>query len=330
MPFALPPNVVASSAVFVTVLLFGVGVYRIVNHGGILARRRLSAFVPARSATAALRTPEYAPLLLHPTRYSSIGLLDRLLQRKGRGAKLALELARAALPLRVGEYLLIRFAVALTIGAVAARATGSLPGGLAVGMVGHFLPVLYVRARQKKRIRAFDDQLVDALVLMANSLKSGYSFLQAMESIVREMPPPIGAEFDQALREIRMGGPIEEALLGISARVRSTDFELVVTAMIIQRQVGGNLTEILANIAYTIRERHRIMREVRVLTAQERMSGYIVAALPLAMVLLLSVMSPTYIASMWNAPSGRIIMAVGFGLELVGLMVIRKLVDIDV
>lgn len=330
MDFAVPPTVLAPSAVFVTVLLFGVGVYRIANHGGILARRRVGMFAPVRASQATARFDDQSSILLGRTRFSSIGLLDRLLQSNGRGTKLALELARAAMPLRVGEYLLIRFAVALLAGALAARFIGALPVGIIFGVVGYFMPVLYVGMRQKKRIRAFDDQLVDALVLMANSLKSGYSFLQAMESIVREMPAPIGTEFEQALREIRMGGAIEDALVAISQRVRSSDFELVVTAMVIQRQVGGNLTEILTNIAYTIRERHRIMREVRVLTAQERMSGYVVAGLPVAMVILLSFLSPTYISSMWNTSSGRLIMGVGFVLELLGLMVIRKLVEIDV
>ena len=256
MPFAVAPTVLASSAVFVTILLFGLGVYRIANHGGILARRRVSVFAPARSKAAAADMPGNAPLLLHPPRFSNISILDNLLRRKGRGARLSLKLARAALPMRVGEYLLVRCAVALVLGALAGRALGALVPAVAAGLGGYFLPVLYVRARQKKRVRAFDDQLVDALVLMSNSLKTGYSFMQAMESIVREMPEPIGVEFDQALREIRMGGAIEDALLGISERVRSTDFELVVTAMVIQRQVGGNLTEILSNIAYTIRERH--------------------------------------------------------------------------
>ncbi|HEY8693289.1 MAG TPA: type II secretion system F family protein [Chloroflexota bacterium] len=330
MPFAVAPTVLASSAVFVTILLFGLGVYRIANHGGILARRRVSVFAPARSKAAAADMPGNAPLLLHPPRFSNISILDNLLRRKGRGARLSLKLARAALPMRVGEYLLVRCAVALVLGALAGRALGALVPAVAAGLGGYFLPVLYVRARQKKRVRAFDDQLVDALVLMSNSLKTGYSFMQAMESIVREMPEPIGVEFDQALREIRMGGAIEDALLGISERVRSTDFELVVTAMVIQRQVGGNLTEILSNIAYTIRERHRILREVRVLTAQERMSGYIVAGLPVAMVVLLSLLSPSYISSMWAATSGRVIMGVGFVLELLGLLVIRKLVDIEV
>jgi tight adherence protein B len=324
----LNPLILASGA-FVTILLLGIGLFRSGNQGAMLVRRRLSAFAPAPT-TVASATFIDGPVLLGPKSYSSIGIFEWLLKKGDIGTRLSIELARAGLALRVSEYLLARCLVAGT-GAIAVRVvTGSMVLGVVIGIVGYFLPVLYVRRKKDARLRKFDDQVVDALVLMANALKSGYSFMQGMETIAREMPDPIGTEFAEALHEIRMGGSAEEALVSMSARVRSAEFELVVTAMVIQRQVGGNLTEILNGIAHTVRERHRILREVRVLTAQERMSGYIIAAMPAFLVVMLSLIHPGYIGGMWQEFFGKILLVVGFVMALLGLLVIRKLVDIDV
>ena len=165
--------------------------------------------------------------LFKKQRYSSIGLLDAILQQKERGARISMELARAGLPLLAGEYLMIRWGAALFALVVVKAAAQSALIGLLGGAIAYFLPLLYVKWRQTKRAQHFDDQLVDALVLIANSLKSGYSFMQGMEAVAREMPDPIGVEFEEALREIRMGGAAEEALGNISKRVKSADFELV-------------------------------------------------------------------------------------------------------
>lgn len=321
---------VAPGMAFLVIMLLGLGVYQLQNRGGLLARRRVAIFSPQASGSAFVGSTMGDSSLFRKQRFSSFDLLDRMLQRKQRGSKLAIELARAGMPLRVGEYLMMRWMAGLLCLLLAWKATQALPLALIAAVAGYFVPVLYVRRRQAARVRKFDDQLVDALVLLANSLKSGYSFLQGVEAIAREMPTPIGTEFDEVLREIRMGGSVEEALMNMSERVRSADFELVVTAMVIQRQVGGNLTEVLGSIAHTVRERHRILREVRVLTSQERASGYLVASLPVLLVFLLSLLNPTYIAGMWGDHAGRILLAVGFVMAGLGLLVMRKLVDIDV
>jgi tight adherence protein B len=319
----------APIAIFLAIVLFGAGLYRIVNQGGLLVRKRLAAFAPSGGGPVAMPVIEGVPLLKRQ-RFSSIAGLDKLLQRNDRGTRMARDLARAGLPLRVGEYVMIQWIAGIGLMLLTGRASSSVPIALISGIGGYFAPALYVRWRQAKRVREFDDQLVDSLTLIANALKSGYSFLQGMEAIAREMPAPIGVEFEQALREIRVGGSVEESLIAISDRVRSSDFELVVTAMVIQRQVGGNLTEILTSIAYTVRERHRILREVRVLTSQERMSGYVIAALPVFLVVMLSIMSPGYISGMWHDELGKFILGAGFVMEVLGLLVIRKIVEIEV
>src|SRR5581483_2181443 len=235
-----------------------------------------------------------------------------------------------ALPLKVGEYLLLRFALGAFLAFMGWLLGLAAVIVLGLGCAGYAAPALYVQRRRQARLRQFEDQLVDALTLIANALKSGYSFLQGIEAVAREMPPPLGAEFEQVVREIRVGGSAEEALLKLCERVPSQDLELVVTAMIIQRQVGGNLADILSNIAYTVRERHRILREIRVLTAQERMSGNVVAGIPLALVLLMSITTPTYVSGMWATNAGKAMLGAGFVMELIGLLVIRRMVELEV
>ncbi len=321
---------IAPACAFVAVALFFVGLYRTLNHGGLLARRRIAAFAPGGVSGTVGMAQLDGPALLAQKRFSSIRVLDRMLQRKDFGLKLARKLALAGLPLKVGEYLLLRFALGAFLAFMGWLLGLAAVIVLGLGCAGYAAPALYVQRRRQARLRQFEDQLVDALTLIANALKSGYSFLQGIEAVAREMPPPLGAEFEQVVREIRVGGSAEEALLKLCERVPSQDLELVVTAMIIQRQVGGNLADILSNIAYTVRERHRILREIRVLTAQERMSGNVVAGIPLALVLLMSITTPTYLSGMWATNAGKAMLGAGFVMELIGLLVIRRMVELEV
>jgi len=320
--------ILAPSAAFLGVCLLILGVYRIINHRGVLARQQLAPFLAGATLTAG--GPLRGGPLIGPKRFSQIAGLDRVLHQTGKGSRLALDLVRAGLMLTPGEYVLLRTLLGLLLGVLVLRLTGSTVVAVPALVCGYFLPVLYVRWRTSVRVRQFDTQLVDALVLMSNALKSGYSFLQAMETVAREMPMPLGPEFALALQEIRIGASIEDALDQVATRVCSKEFELVRTALAIQRQVGGNLTEILINISQTIRQRQRLMREVRVLTSEQRMSGWIMAAIPMLLVAVLSVLNPSYIHGMWQDPAGKVILVAGFVMELLGLLVVRKLVDIEV
>ncbi|MEA2026268.1 MAG: type II secretion system F family protein, partial [Chloroflexota bacterium] len=169
-----------------------------------------------------------------------------------------------------------------------------------------------------------------------NALRAGASFLQAIELVVRETQPPISTEFNRVIREVNLGLPFEQALANMVRRVRSEDLELMTTAISIQHQVGGNLAEILDSIAFTIRERIRIQGEIRTLTAQQRMSGYVVAGLPIFLVLVLSLIAPTFMEPMFGPPEvlgipvGVIVLAVGALMMLIGFLAIRKIVDIEV
>jgi tight adherence protein B len=203
-------------------------------------------------------------------------------------------------------------------------------------ILGWWVPRFYVNRRKAKRLQAFNDHLADTIMLVANALRAGASFLQAIELVVRETQPPVSTEFNRVIREVNLGLPFEQALNNMVRRVRSDDLELMTTAITIQHQVGGNLAEILDSIAYTIRERIRIIGEIRVLTAQQRMSGYVVAGLPIFLVVILSVIAPTFMEPMFGPPEilgipvGVIILGMGAIMMITGFLLIRRIVDIEV
>jgi tight adherence protein B len=205
------------------------------------------------------------------------------------------------------------------------------------GLVGFFLPRFWLNRRKNGRLNAFNKQLPDTITLLANALRAGSSFLQAIELVVRESRPPISTEFARVIREVNLGLPFEQAMENMVRRVRSEDLELMATAITIQHQVGGNLAEILDSIAYTIRERVRIKGEINTLTAQQRMSGYVVGFLPLALVGFLFVAAPKFMDPMFDnrvsligLPGGVIVLAIGGFMMFIGFMLIRRIVDIEV
>jgi tight adherence protein B len=270
--------------------------------------------------------------------------LDKVMERRDWGANLSRELARADLALRPSEYLAIRIGaiiglpvVTFLLGATVVPAFGNGLAYLVAGLVGWWLPRFWVGRRQGQRLKAFNGHLADTITLIANALRSGASFLQAIELVVRETQPPMSTEFNRVIREVNLGLPFEQALSNMVRRVRSEDLELMATAITIQHQVGGNLAEILDSIAFTIRERVRIKGEIRTLTAQQRMSGYVVAALPIFLILVLSVIAPSFMQPMlqsppelFGLPAGVIILALGGVMMLVGFLMIRRIVDIEV
>jgi tight adherence protein B len=268
---------------------------------------------------------------------------DRAVQGRDWGANMARELARADLQLRPSEYLAIRTGavvgaplVVFLLGQTVVPSLGN-PIALLVALVlGWWVPRFYVGRRKSRRLNAFNDHLADTITLIANALRAGASFLQAIELVVRETQPPISTEFNRVIREVNLGLPFEQALSNMVRRVRSDDLELMTTAITIQHQVGGNLAEILDSIAFTIRERIRIKGEIRTLTAQQRLSGYVVAGLPIFLVVILSVIAPTFMEPMFGEPFvvgiplGVIILAMGAIMMLVGFLAIRRIVDIEV
>ena len=193
---------------------------------------------------------------------------------------------------------------------------------------GTTLPPFLLRSAWKKRMALFDKQLSDALAIIGNCLRAGFSFNQAIESIAAEMPDPIAKEFAKTIREIRLGFAMEKALNNMVERLKNTDLELIVSAVLIQRLVGGNLSEILDNIADTIKQRLKLKGEIKVLTATGRTSGMVVGMLPVFLMGVLMLINPGYVGMFFNSAIGIAMLAAGGVLEFIGFMVVKKIVDI--
>src|SRR5438128_6201077 len=195
---------------------------------------------------------------------------------------------------------------------------------------GYLIPGFYGKYRVGQRLKKFTSQLGDTLTLLSNALKAGYSFAQAIDTVAKNAVAPIGDEFGRAVREMNLGGSPDEALSNITKRIASADFDLVATAYSIHRTVGGNLAEILDNIAYTIRERVRIKGEIQTLTAQARASGSIITALPILLATFMFFVTPTYFQPMFGNVIGWALIIIACFLIFIGNLIIRRLVAIEV
>jgi tight adherence protein B len=273
----------------------------------------------------------------------ALARLNRVVEQRDFGASLARDIARADLKLKPGEFMAIWAAtivavpmIFFTIGFVLSPLKS--PIALVIGAaVGFFLPRMWLGRRRAGRLNAFNKQLPDTITLIANALRAGSSFLQAIEMVVREAQPPVTVEFGRVVREVNLGLAFDVALENMVRRVRSDDLELMATAITIQHQVGGNLAEILDSIAFTIRERVRIKGEIRTLTAQGRLSGYVVAGMPIALMGLLFVLAPSFMQPLFDnppgiggLPAGVIILGIGFFLMFIGFILIRRITSIEV
>lgn len=244
--------------------------------------------------------------------------------------KLDLMMVRAGLPLLGSEFLAISAGGALLVFVIFALATRNPVTGLLALLLFLAADFVFVQRRITKRLDNFQRQLADCLSLVANSLRAGFSFLQTMEIISREMEPPMSTEFESVMRDTTLGKSLDDALHDMDDRVGSADFSLVVTAVLIQQQVGGNLATILDTIRQTISERIRIRREVNTLTAQGKMSGIVLACIPVALGLFFYVSSPEYLEPLLTTDIGRIAIIGAVFLVIVGFAIIRKIVDIKV
>lgn len=199
--------------------------------------------------------------------------------------------------------------------------------GLLIGVWG---PRWYIKMAREKRIKMLTQQLGDALVVMANSLRAGFGLQQSMDVVRSDLPAPIAQEFGWTIRDINLGSTVEEALKRMSKRAGSDDLDMMVTAIQVQRQVGGNLAVVLDNISETIRERTRIKQEIRTLTAQGRMSGLIIGLMPVALLGFIAVINPEYLRILTESTLGIVMLVGAAGSELLGLLIIRRIIDIKV
>ena len=269
--------------------------------------------------------------------------LSRALERQDLATRLAVDLARADIKMKPAEFL-IAWALSPFAFLAGAYVLGFIFPGfqnivalVVFFLLGIYFPRFYLKYRQGKRIKQFSQQLPDTITLLANSLRAGSSFLQGIELVTREARPPISEEFTRVVRDMQLGLALQPALNNLVRRVDSEDLELMVTAIQIQAQVGGNLATVLDSIAFTIRERVRIQGEIKTLTAMQRYSGYVITLLPVGLAGILFLISPGYMAAMvenppalLGLPMGVVLFAVGLLSMGLGYVFIRKIVDIKV
>ncbi len=263
--------------------------------------------------------------------------VNRRVSSSSMGDRVARELARADLKFKVAEYYALVFISTVVLGLGAWAIQGNPFSIIIGGVVGFFAPRFYVKQQQTARIRKFDDQLGDMLNLMVNGLRAGYSTMQAMEAVSRELPAPICDEFRRVVQEMQIGISMEKSLENLFRRIPSEDLDFVITAINVQREVGGNLSEILDTISFTIRERVRIKGEIRVMTSNVRASGTILSLIPVGLAMALWFISPEYIGTFFaengfipQPACGFIAIGVIIGLIVLGYFVMMKIADIEV
>jgi tight adherence protein B len=258
--------------------------------------------------------------------------LNRRVARSSGGDRVARELARADLKFKVAEYYALVFMSTVITAFVAWLIQPLIVSAIIGAVIGFFIPRFYVKRQQTVRLNKFNDQLSDMLNLMVNGLRAGYSTMQALEAISRELPAPISDEFHRVVQEMQIGIPMEKALDNLLRRIPSEDLDFVITAINVQREVGGNLSEILDNISFTIRERVRIKGEIRVMTAQVRTSATVLSLIPVFLTLALWFISPEYIASFFDRGPlcGWIAVVTIVGMIVAGYFVMMRIADIEV
>ena len=327
-----PQVLLISATVLLAVFSLVIGISGLRDKGGLRERlgQRLGGYRADLQPQLEVGLEE---LRLRRRSYSGLpGLSAFLAQFKG-SEKVALHLERAGVHLRVGEYYMIRYGMAallFLVPLVFNRTPLALGLGLGLAVVGYILPAWYIGSRRKARMAQMSRQLVEMLGLVSNSLKSGYGLMQSFDFAARQMNPPLALELRRMLREANLGMSAEDALTALGERINSPDLDMALTAITIQRTVGGNLAEVLDNVAFTMRERERIRGEIRTLTAQQMLTGVIIGGLPVGVGLLFLVINPDYMSLLFTEPLGRLFLLAAVGLEAVGVFTIKRVLAVEV
>lgn len=260
--------------------------------------------------------------------------VNRRVEKSSIGDRISRDLARADLKFKPGEYMALFVIAVIGVGLVAFFLGGRLLISALIGaVIGAFLPGMYVKNQQGKRLTRFNDQLPDMLNLMVNGLRAGFSTLQAMEAVSKELPPPICDEFKRVVQEMQLGIPMEKALANLLRRIPSQDLDFLVTAINVQREVGGNLAEIMDIISYTIRERIRIKGDIRSLTAQAMYSGRALALMPIGLLCILWFLNRSYVMEFFNKSTilcGGIALGAAGVLITIGYFVMTRIANVEV
>jgi tight adherence protein B len=313
--------------VFVVVLASVFGAYwtfvlRIEEQGERAVRRRLKNRAAKALSINVTKTPDAL---------SALAPLDALLSKWQQLIEPLRRLReRAGLKkVTVGAIVLACAFIATAAFAVVTILSGSVLAGIGAAVLTGFLPILYVRRAASKRLAAFEEQFPDAIDLMARALRAGHALTTALQLVAEEVPAPVGAEFKLLFDQQNYGMSLAEALRAFSDRVPIVDARFFVTALLTQREMGGNLSEVLENLASVIRERFRVKRQVRVVSAHGRITGFVLGCLPPAVALVLFVIAPDHIRLLVDDPMGRSMLVGGIALQCVGVVIIRRIVQVE-
>ena len=285
---------------------------------------------------AASRQPSEELALLRDEMLSKIPAIDNLLRRSSRISNLQPFLEQADLKIRAGNILVLCVVSAVTMAIVGFILAGSLPPNqallfAAVGLViGGFFPYSYASYRRNKRFQKFEELFPEAIDTLARAVRAGHAFTTALELIANELSEPVASEFRKLFEEQKFGLPVRDALMNLADRVPLVDVKFFVTAVMLQRETGGNLAEILDNLSYVIRERFKIMRQVRVYTAQGRLTMMLLMGMPPVIVVTMLMTSPAFIHPLFADPIGHVLVVAGIMLQTIGYFVIRKIIQIQV
>lgn len=255
--------------------------------------------------------------------------LDKRIAKTSLSVRIGQDLIKADLPLRVSEYMAFRFTLASGLALLGFLLMSGLGGALG-GVVGWMIMPWVVKRKQKQRQKRFAEQLEGCLTLISNSLKAGYSFLQALDLVAKEQPAPAGVEFGRVIRETTLGRDLDDSLQRLGERMESRDFDFVITAVVIQRQTGGNLAEILDSIAHTIRERIKLEGQIMTLTAMGRMSGGFISSLPFFLGLMFYFINRQTMMLLFTTWGGRGVILAAFLMLGMGMFAIKKVITIEV
>ena len=271
---------------------------------------------------------------LRASRMGSIPIISALLANRSGTDDLAIQLERADMKLTVSEFVAARMFFGVFGLGAPILLFGTTPQGVGIavvaGLFGYMLPRLYMIRGRSKRLSKLNDQLPDMLTMLANALKSGFGLMQSLDLVAKELEHPIATDIRRMLSDINVGSSTESALQAMAERSGSSDLDIVVTAMLIQQSTGGNLAEILDTVSHTMRERIRIRGEIKTLTTQQVMTGFIIGLLPVFIAIGISVLNPEYLSLLFTRTAGQVMLAGGVMMELIGLFIIKKILDIEV
>jgi tight adherence protein B len=316
-------------AVFAAAFLSAVAVYLVLSDKLGKRQRRVRARLE-KLASDATEERQAAYAILRDDKLSQIPTLDRILSKFRFSKELQRTIDQAGVPLKAGALILGMLSLGGLISLLALTLFHILPLTVVAGLVGLSLPYLYILRKKKKRTEAFESLLPEAIDMMTNALKSGFSLGAALNMVAREIPDPLGIEFAITFEEQNLGVDLSEAMGNMQKRVQSEDLALFTTALVIQKRTGGNLVEILEKIGSTMRERFRLKREVRIFTAQGRFSGFILILLPIAMAVAIFVINPEYLKVLLTERVGNIMLGTAIIMQIAGVWIIKRIVDIRI